>query len=116
MAIYTGNYEDNTISVTSDNDEIYGNGGDDTLNGAGGNDRLVGGSGNDTLTGGTGADVFKYDTREFGTDTVTDFQVGTDKIDVSGLNIGDFATLQRFIANDANGNAVITLSYRGFTE
>jgi Ca2+-binding RTX toxin-like protein len=116
MALIEGTYKDETLDGTSGQDEIYGYGGNDILKGNGSADTLVGGSGTDTLTGGAGSDSFKYDSREFGVDTITDFQQGTDKINVSGLNVGDFATLQRFIENDSNGDAVITLMHRGYLE
>lgn len=55
----------------------------DTLSGGTGNDTLVGGLGNDTLTGGAGNDIFVFDTALNATtnkDSVTDFVVGQDKI------------------------------------
>jgi hypothetical protein len=56
------------LTSGSDNDTLYGNGGDDiliaaagndTLNGGDGADQLAGGAGNDTLVGGTGNDVLQ---------------------------------------------------------
>jgi hypothetical protein len=92
----------NTLNgTTTTRDLIQGLGGNDTLNGLGGNDRLeggdgndvlnagagddilVGGAGNDTQIGGAGADTFVYGIGGQA-DTITDFQVGTDKIEVSG--------------------------------
>jgi Ca2+-binding RTX toxin-like protein len=88
-------------------DMLIGLGGDDRLNGAGGSDVVLGGSGgdqldggagsdsidagdgndsltsgfdNDTLTGGGGADDFIFDTAGFGSDRVTDFQDGIDRL------------------------------------
>ncbi|WP_419866700.1 calcium-binding protein [Microcystis viridis] len=58
------------------NNQITGNSGNNTLNGA---------AGRDTLTGGTGTDIFIF---QFGQSTsaaldrVTDFAIGTDKIDL----------------------------------
>jgi Ca2+-binding RTX toxin-like protein len=95
-------------------DRLAGKGGNDTLVGGVGDDQLTGGSGDDTLTGGTGKDIFIYNTREFGNDRITDFAVG-DKIDVSGLNIGDFASLQPFM-QQSGADVVITLGYFGSTE
>ncbi len=75
-------------------DRLYGGGssdllkggtGNDFLLGEGGNDRLFGGSGNDVLTGGNGADIFVFETGQFGTDRIKDFQIGSDKIDVTDM-------------------------------
>ncbi|MBP7705287.1 MAG: M10 family metallopeptidase C-terminal domain-containing protein [Caulobacter sp.] len=54
------------------------------LNGNSAADTLTGGDGADTLFGGGGADVFVA-TAGGGADTVNDFVVGTDKIDVSAF-------------------------------
>lgn len=74
---------------------IYGNdcagtlasfAGDDQLSGVGGNDRLYGGAGDDTLTGGAGADVFAF-AQGSGDDTIIDFDVTTDWLDLSANEI-----------------------------
>jgi Ca2+-binding RTX toxin-like protein len=72
-----------------------------------GNDRLDGGSGNDTLYGGTGNDVFNFAYYQ-NSDVAMDFVQGQDKIDVSSLNLSDWATLQLLISNDGTNNALIT--------
>ncbi|WP_412551734.1 Ig-like domain-containing protein [Shimia sp. MIT910701] len=65
-------------------DVVLGGDGNDTLNGAGGSD---------TLTGGADADVFVFASGDGTTNFVTDYQDGSDQIDLSlaaGLNnIGD---------------------------
>jgi hemolysin type calcium-binding protein len=68
--------------------------GNDTLDGGAGADRLVGGAGSDRLTGGAGADVFVFDSK-VGTDNITDFVSGTDKLAFSqaGIRIGDGDTV-----------------------
>ena len=68
-----------TINGGTGNDVIWGSDATETLIGGEGNDVLFGGSGNDTLTGGSGADTFEF-TRTAGSDTITDFQSGTDNI------------------------------------
>lgn len=60
---------------------LISNAGADHLIGAGGNDRLDGGRGNDVLTGDSGADRFIF-ARNWGTDTITDFQNGIDHIEI----------------------------------
>lgn len=67
------------------NDILTGTSGANVLNGDNGNDALNGGAGADTLTGGGGRDTFIY---QFGqslvsaSDRITDFTIGTDKIDL----------------------------------
>lgn len=65
-------------------DLIQGQAGDDWLRGGPGGDRLVGGAGNDTLTGGTGRtrDTFVFG-KSGGTDHITDFQDGLDRIEIT---------------------------------
>ncbi len=78
----------------------YGGAGNDSVSGSGGADKLYGGSGGDTITGGTGADsifagssdaaidriVYSATTdgasagANTGFDTISEFEVGTDKI------------------------------------
>ena len=91
-----------TVQGTAGNDTLlggaaseifYGVGGNDTINGGAGGDILVGGAGIDKLTGGTGADTFRFvaqsDSYRNATasfdDTITDFDVTQDKIDLAGL-------------------------------
>ncbi|WP_225774665.1 putative Ig domain-containing protein [Pseudomonas sp. Marseille-Q5115] len=89
----TGTSGKDTLTGTAANEQLLGLAGADTLNGGAGNDILVGGAGIDKLTGGAGADIFRFTTltdsyRTSSTsysDTITDFVVGVDKIDLSGL-------------------------------
>lgn len=84
--------------IGSDYDDIFhagdsatileGGKGNDQLYGGAGADTLTGGSGNDTLSGGAGADTFVWQAGDSGTDTVTDFQLGTDTLDLAAL-LGD---------------------------
>jgi Ca2+-binding RTX toxin-like protein len=87
-----GNNRGDNIAGTSLADEIRGLAGRDTLSGREGNDSLLGESGADTLngnsgldalTGGTENDVFVLRTNA-GTDTVTDFQLGSDLLGLAG--------------------------------
>ena len=63
-------------------DTINALAGNDRVNGREGADRLDGSTGNDTLTGGVGADQFSFTTKlaKDNVDTITDFEVGTDRI------------------------------------
>jgi Ca2+-binding RTX toxin-like protein len=52
------------------------------INGGAGSDRITGTGADDLISGGGGADTFVQDD-SFGTDTITDFQTGQDKIDLA---------------------------------
>ena len=80
------------LTGNGNNNLISGGLGNDTLKGEGGDDILIGGLGNNTLTGGPGADTFQYLTGGSGHDVITDFAVGTDKLDLSQLLQGENAT------------------------
>jgi len=49
-------------------------------------DTIWGGLGADTLTGGGGVDTFGWNTKEEGSDTLTDFTTGTDKLQFKASN------------------------------
>ena len=92
-------------------DEYTGTDSAETVEGGGGDDTITGLAGDDTLTGNEGADTFVFGSGH-GSDTITDFTVDTDKIDLTGLTgITQFSDLS--ISDDANGNAVIDLSSQG---
>ncbi|MDV3349331.1 glycerophosphodiester phosphodiesterase family protein [Leptothoe sp. LEGE 181152] len=82
------------------NDELFGDAGDDHIWGDDGDDLLQGGLGNDTLVGddfgrGRGADTFVLAVGQ-GTDTILDFEVGTDLIGLAdGLSFSDLSLGQR---------------------
>ena len=69
---------------------LNGGAGADLLEGLATSDQITGGAGADTLTGGGGADVFRYlatsDSTASSQDTITDFQTGLDRIDLTALN------------------------------
>src|SRR3984893_10780258 len=66
-------------------------------------------SGNDTLTGASGNNEFVF-AQPIGQDTIYNFNVATDKIDLLGFaNITSFGNIQAALTGDASGNAVITL-------
>ncbi len=126
VAPINGSNANNTLTGTASNDIINGLGGNDTITGLAGNDTLDGGTGNDnlnggdgndvlfgdagadTMTGGAGLDVFRYTditqslTTVIGRDTITDFQVGIDKIDVSAINANGVGGNQAFTFIGAN--------------
>ena len=95
-------------------DTLFGLAGDDTLVGGNGKDRLNGGLGNDTLQGGKGKDTFVLAASE-GTDTILDFNDGSDLIGLSeGLTFADLLITQGTgdrlsdtLISDANGELAI---------
>lgn len=82
--VLTGNDSSNFISGSAGNDLISGGDGDDTLRGLEGDDILMDGDGSDHLWGGAGADVFVL-TADGVHDVIEDFEIGIDRIDLSGL-------------------------------
>ncbi|MBR5914480.1 MAG: hypothetical protein IKZ58_08975 [Selenomonadaceae bacterium] len=80
----SGNNGNDTLYGGSGNDYVIGDLGNDKLFGEDGNDTISGGSGTDTLTGGKGNDIFVH-TVDY--DYIADYEVGKDKIKLSGSRI-----------------------------
>ncbi len=78
-----GGGEDDEINGGDGEDRLFGESGNDQLVGGLGNDLLWGGQGEDILVGGDGADIFALVYGE-GVDTITDFEVGVDRIGLVG--------------------------------
>ncbi|WP_166294186.1 Ig-like domain-containing protein [Bradyrhizobium sp. 2S1] len=66
-------------------------------------------SGNDHLTGSSGHDTFVF-SQPIGNDAVHSFEVSSDVIDLISYGWQSFADVQAHTADDASGNAVITLA------
>lgn len=94
-----GNGGDDVLNGGSGNDVLEGGNGADTLNGASGsdtirgedgNDILIGSTGADDLYGGAGSDRFAFNTPNDSPlssgDTIHDFDVSVDLIDLSGID------------------------------
>nr|MDZ8022201.1 choice-of-anchor D domain-containing protein [Nostoc sp. SerVER01] len=101
------------LSGNNGNDTIFGGISDDKLYGNAGNDWLYGGKGNDTLTGGSGYDNFVLALGE-GTDSILDFELGKDKIALSGgLQFGQLLIQQQgsqaFILNSSDNQVLAKL-------
>lgn len=87
--VIAGNFNDQVIGNTAAN-TLDGEDGNDLIRGEKGNDILIGGRGSDTLIGGAGNEVFVYRAIEDSTpsapDTIADFSVGKEKIDLSQID------------------------------
>ncbi|WP_373530162.1 choice-of-anchor D domain-containing protein [Nostoc sp.] len=108
-----GDSGNDKLSGDNGNDTLFGGIGDDLLNGNAGNDWLYGGNGNDVLTGGYGVDTFVFASGE-GTDSITDFKVGEDKIALSGgLKFGQLLIQQQgsqtSIVDSSNNQVLVNL-------
>lgn len=85
-----------SISGGAGKDTIDGGADTDLIDGGVRRDILAGGAGDDTMTGGGGRDDFVFLDGD-GADVITDFLVGTDRIDLRGhTGATDFASLVRF--------------------
>jgi Ca2+-binding RTX toxin-like protein len=86
-------------------DKLTGGNGNDDLRGRAGDDVITGGRGSDQLTGGAGADKFAFKDARFGRDTITDFENGTDLIDLRGSGL----TSASFVISNFEGDTILTL-------
>jgi Tol biopolymer transport system component len=84
----TGNASANRITGNAANNRLDGGAGNDRLDGGAGKDVLIGGPGADLLIGGAGADLYALNSA-VGTDTVSGFVSGSDRVSLQGLRIGD---------------------------
>ncbi|MCC7320346.1 MAG: calcium-binding protein [Rubellimicrobium sp.] len=71
-----------TLSGGAGGDLLAGGAGNDSLSGGAGDDILMDGAGQDRMSGGAGADIFVL-AEDGQTDTITDFDVSRDRIDLS---------------------------------
>lgn len=100
----SGGRWDDMLGGTDQDDILLGRQGDDTLSGGAGDDRLVDGEGADLMSGGVGQDVFSFAFGDGCADTIADFEVGIDQIDLS-----DFPLLHDMSRLEVmqNGNSVM---------
>jgi Ca2+-binding RTX toxin-like protein len=128
----TGNAGDNTIVGYGAGEHIIdGGAGNDFLVGGAGNDTLLGGTGNNLIYGGAGNDTFVFDANSIaqlitGINTIGDFTVNQDKIQLSKLaftalstptgsladfdslsGTGDFSIVTSDAAADTAVNAIV---------
>lgn len=89
---------DDDLSAGPGDDELSGGNDDDDLDGGPGNDILNGNDGNDDLFGGADADTFVFITRPIDPDqdTVWDFEIGLDKLNLAQTRIDNFQEFLQF--------------------
>ena len=102
------------------NDGLRGGTGEDTLIGGSGDDILIGGIGDDILTGDEGDDLFKWIDEPFqdDVDTITDFALGEDHLDISELlpnessifDLLEHITIEKVDNGSGDKDLVITIS------
>ncbi|BAJ03817.1 RTX toxin, putative [Shewanella violacea DSS12] len=101
-------------------DLLFGQGGNDVLIGGLGDDVLIGGLGDDTLTGGTGADTFIWSAGSTGTDHITDFHLGEDKLDLSDLlqgeNAGNLGQYLHFTVDNGTTTIEVDANHDGHVD
>ncbi len=113
--LFGSNSDDDVIRGEADNDTIKGRGGDDDLDGGSGKDTITGGRGDDKITGGGGDDVFVF-AKNQGSDTITDFQNGKDKIDLSAFGFkNNSKALAKFYELGSGSNDKLAFDYKDTT-
>lgn len=89
------------LNGTARNDVLKGGEDANVIVGGSGDDILMDGAGSDTLVGGAGADIFVL-SDDGEVDTITDFQLGVDSIDMSAYGLlHDVSDIQ--ISSTADG-------------
>ncbi|MFC3138855.1 Ig-like domain-containing protein [Shewanella submarina] len=117
--IVNGGAGNDQIFGQSGSDILYGHDGNDTLNGGRHNDGLRGGDGNDTLIGGLGDDilrgddgndVFVWQSGEFGTDRIMDFDHEEDTLNLEDILQGEDQNPLEDYLNFSLSNGSTTIS------
>jgi Ca2+-binding RTX toxin-like protein len=96
-------YEDLIGGVNADT--LDGGGGRDSLFGGDGADVLIDGDGRDYMEGGAGADTFRL-SADLRPDRIEDFQVDTDRMDISGWGVTGHGDLT--ITDHHSGRVIVT--------
>ncbi len=99
----TSNAVGGTLVANNNGDTLIGVGGHDTLIGGSGNDTIRAGTGITTMTGGGGSDTFVI-AKGFTNDTITDFSLKQDQLNLSALSG------QKFTLKDSTQGAILQIS------
>ncbi|MCB9956449.1 MAG: right-handed parallel beta-helix repeat-containing protein [Caulobacterales bacterium] len=103
---------DDTLVGGDGPDDLFGGDGNDILSGGGGDDRIVGGPGDNRLEGGAGSDIFAFYGKSFGTNVITDFTPGEDRICLGADILKGRGDINSLIQNAPEG-AKLDLGYGG---
>jgi Mg-chelatase subunit ChlD len=95
------------------NDYLFGQEGDDKLSGGVGNDHLYGGTGNDEMEGGSGNDVFVWlkNDADHGVDTIKDFTLNHDKLDLADVLNDPTGSLTDYLSITQQGTDAMVKVY-----
>ncbi|MEO0681319.1 MAG: calcium-binding protein [Pseudomonadota bacterium] len=106
LDLLLGHAGDDGLYGGAGGDALRGHAGDDVLGGGRGADLIIGGKGDDVMTGGQFIDTFVIRRRD-GEDEITDFENGTDVIDLQafGLFAGQFNSVVAPALSSAGGGA-----------
>ncbi len=111
LTIQAGAQIENVIG-SGENDRITGTAGSNYIQGLAGNDVIIGKSnantGADTLDGGSGNDTFVFADFSFGYGTQVIGGIGSDTVDIRGVNTAELVNLATGLMTDGTGT--ITLS------
>ena len=109
------------LNVSADTDTITGDFYDNLIVGSAGNEQIIGGLGDDQLFGGAGQDNFVFNDADQGSvakpasDTINDFEVGADSVDVTELYTAfGNGGLDSFIdLTESAGNTILEIKTSG---
>ena len=93
--LYGSDYND-TLRGKDTLGNLRGYGGNDVLEGRGGDEEIIGGSGNDRFVFGSA----------HGEDVIWDFESGRDSIDVSALNVANYAAIRNLITEISHNDQI----------
>jgi len=110
----TGDGIGNTLYGNGGNDQLFGLAGNDYIHGGDHSDSLSGGDGLDWLVGGAGRDYFRFDTalHTGNVDTIEDFNVAEDMIQLGRSVFGNLSGTTLAAAAFTTGSAATTASHR----
>lgn len=116
---FSGDNGDDTIQGNDGNDRLLGQNGDDNIAGGLGQDQIRGGRGDDLLRGGDNfgsfgptagdgsRDTFVFEAINNGSDRITDFEIGIDRL---AFRIDNAGKVELGDELNSNGDLVITIS------